>query len=60
MMDSKDHMSPAEASKAGRKKLEDGHHEHSSTAHTPSVHPNGAKFDENEIYRGEPKGDLQK
>jgi hypothetical protein len=60
MTDSKDHKSPAEASKAGLDKLKDGRHEHGSTAHTPAVHPNGAKFEEDEIYRGEPKGDLQK
>lgn len=62
MSDSKVHMTPAEANKAGLKKLEDGRHEHGSTAHTPAVHPNGANFDEtaSEVHRGGPLSDEKK
>ena len=62
MSDSKDHMSPAEASRRGLRDLDSGRHEHGSTAKTTAKHPNGAKFDEapSEVHRGEPPADVQK
>jgi len=62
MSDSKDHKSPAEASREGLRQLDGGRQKHGSTAHTPAVHPNGAKFDETagEVHRGGPLADEKK
>jgi hypothetical protein len=62
MSDSKDHMSPAEASRQGLRDLDEGRREHGSTATTPAKHPNGPKFDEtaSEVHRGGPLADEKK
>jgi hypothetical protein len=54
MTDSKKPKSPAQASREGLSLLTGGRRKHGSTAHTPAVHPNGPKFDEeaSEVHRG--------
>jgi hypothetical protein len=59
MTDSTKPKSPAEASRDGLAEL-DHHAKHGSTAHMPAVHENGKKFEETEIYRGEPQADERK
>ena len=59
--DANDHKSPAEASREGLEQLDGARHKkHQTTEETAAVHPSGAKFDETEIYRGEPQADKQK
>jgi hypothetical protein len=59
MTDSKDHKSPAEASRAGLEQLDGNRHKHETTEHTAASHPNGSKFDEtaSEVHRGGIPGD---